>query len=128
MSKIEKADKAKEKRKVGRPRKEINYTQLDELCRIQCTGEECANILGMAYEHLDRKLKEDGHGGFVEYFQRKSADGKASLRRRQYLAAVEDGNPTMLVWLGKQWLKQVDKQEVEHTGTVKMVVLDGEED
>ena len=118
---------SEKKSKGGRPRKEINYTQLEELCRIQCTGEECASILGMCYEHLDKRLKEDGHGGFLEYFQQKGADGKASLRRRQYLAAVEDGNPTMLVWLGKQWLKQVDKQEIEHSGAVKLVVLDDEE-
>jgi hypothetical protein len=100
---------------------------LDECCRIHCTGEECAAIQGMTYESLDNHLKDDGHGGFLDYFQVKSADGKRSLRRRQYQAA-DEGNPTMLVWLGKQWLKQVDKQEVEHTGTMKMVVLDDEDE
>jgi hypothetical protein len=30
------------------------------------------------------------------------------LRRAQWKAAVSDGNPTMLVWLGKQLLGQQD--------------------
>ena len=34
----------------------------------------------------------------------------ASLRKRQFDLAM-DGNPTMLVWLGKQYLGQSDKIE-----------------
>jgi hypothetical protein len=34
-----------------------------------------------------------------------------ALRRRQFKAA-DDGNPTMLIWLGKQYLGQADKPEV----------------
>jgi hypothetical protein len=87
---------AAKKNKGGRPRKPIDYKQLDELCKIQCTGEECAAILDMSYDHLDAQLKADGNGGFSDYYKQKSANGKMSLRRRQYKAAVEDGNPTML--------------------------------
>lgn len=36
---------------------------------------------------------------------------KKSLRRWQ-LEAAEKGNPTMLIWLGKQVLKQSDQQQV----------------
>jgi hypothetical protein len=38
-----------------------------------------------------------------------------------------DGNPTMLIWLGKNWLGQTDKQEVAHTGgagVVKVRIVD----
>lgn len=34
--------------------------------------------------------------------------GRMSLRRKQW-QAVENGNTTMLVWLGKQYLRQKDK-------------------
>jgi hypothetical protein len=34
------------------------------------------------------------------------------------LAATEDRNPTMMIWLGKQMLGQDDKQKIEHAGTV----------
>ncbi len=33
-----------------------------------------------------------------------------SLRRRQYSAAM-DGNSTMLIWLGKQWLGQKEPEK-----------------
>lgn len=103
--------KIKKERNVGgRPPKPINYEQLDALCEIQCTGEECAAILGVSYEHLNNQLKKDGNTGFLYYFKEKSAGGKMSLRRRQFDHAMT-GNATMLIWLGKQWLGQVDKIE-----------------
>jgi hypothetical protein len=30
--------------------------------------------------------------------------------------AAEAGNPTMLIWLGKQYLGQSDKQDLNHEG------------
>jgi hypothetical protein len=38
--------------------------------------------------------------------------GKASLRRMQFKAA-EDGNVTMLIWLGKQFLGQKDQRHID---------------
>lgn len=99
-----------EKNLGGRPRKEIDYTLLDKLCSIQCTGEETASVLGMSYESLNNKLKEEGHGGFLEYFKKKSATGKMSLRRKQMETALA-GNVGMLIWLGKQYLGQKDRIE-----------------
>lgn len=98
--------KAKKKvNKGGRPKIAIDYQKLDTMCAIQCTGEECAAILDISYEHLNNQLKRDGNGGFLDYFKKKSAGGKMSLRRKQYDLASA-GNPTMLIWLGKQWLGQ----------------------
>ena len=47
---------------------------------------------------------------FSEVFKRKRGKGKISLRRSQFQLAQT--NPTMAIWLGKQWLGQTDKQEV----------------
>ena len=99
-------------RKGGAPRKQIDYKVLDSLCAIQCTGEECAAVLEMDYDTLNAALKRDGNVGFSDYFAKKSANGKASLRRKQFSVANE-GNPTMLIWLGKQWLGQSEKQELD---------------
>lgn len=99
----------------GRPRKEIDYVLLEKLCRILCTGEECASIQGMSYETLNNHLTEEGHGGFLEYNKRFAGEGKASLRRMQWKGA-EAGNTSMLIWLGKQYLDQTDKQDLNHGG------------
>lgn len=118
---------------MARPRKEIDYSILQALCRILCTGEECASILGIDYDTLNRGLKREGHGGFAEYYKRHSAEGKVSLRRMQFQAA-QDGNVTMQIFLGKQCLGQSDKQEIsgrdggpiKHAGTVFVGVESGE--
>lgn len=48
---------------------------------------------------------------FSEVFKRKREKGKVSLRRRQYEIAT-NGNVSMLIWLGKQWLNQTEKPAV----------------
>lgn len=104
-----------DKNKGGRPKKEIDYISLDKLCFFQCTGEECASFIEMSYESLNNKLKEDGHGGFLEYFKKKSGGGKISLRRKQWETAMS-GNVPMQIWLGKQVLNQMDHARQEVTG------------
>ena len=86
---------------MARPCIKIDWKQVDSMCAIHCTGEEQAGILGIDYDTLDRACKREQKCGFAEYFQKKSATGKMSLRRKQYSLAME-GNATMLVWLGKK--------------------------
>ena len=103
-------NKLVDKKIKTKPIKQIDYKKLDAMCAIQCTGEECASILGMDYDTLNAALKRDGNTGFSDYFKIKSATGKMSLRRKQYNLA-ESGNATMLIWLGKQWLGQCEKHD-----------------
>jgi len=103
-----------EKDKGGRPSKSIDYAKLSKMCAIHCTGEECSSILDMDYDTLNRNLIADGHGGFADYFKKHSATGKMSLRRKQFTKAVDEGSVPMLIWLGKQYLGQKDKEEVMH--------------
>jgi len=97
--------------KGGRPRIELDLNTIDKLCAIQCTGEEIASVLSIDYDTLNRRLKQETGFSFTEYFIKKSGSGKASLRRRQFELAA-NGNPTMLVWLGKQYLGQSDKTDI----------------
>lgn len=89
---------------VGRPLKDIDYELLDDYCFIHCTGEEICHLLGIDYDTLNRRLKQEKNKCFTEYYAEKSAGGKKSLRRRQYEMAQD--NPTMAIWVGKNWLKQ----------------------
>ena len=98
--------------KVGRPLKQINKKQFEGLCAIQCTLPEICDILDVTDKTITRWCKDTYGANFSVIFKKKSAKGKASLRRMQYKAA-ENGNGTMLVWLGKQYLGQKDKQEVD---------------
>ena len=110
---------AAERKKTGpkgptKPMSDKEFEQLVNMIRIQCTAEEICDILGMSEDTLGRRIAErgiDGVRNFADLYKKHQGEGKASLRRAQWKAA-QDGNPTMLVWLGKQMLGQKDKQEL----------------
>ena len=97
----------------GAPEIVIDMVALESLVEIQCTAEECANVMGVSVDTIDRRLKQAGYAGFADFYKKRGDKGKTSLRRAQWKAATEDYNPTMLVWLGKQILGQRDRHEVD---------------
>jgi hypothetical protein len=100
---------------AGRPKKKIDYELVEKLAYIQCTQEEISSILGISTRTLQRDKE------FCRIYKNGMDNGKMSLRRLQWKAA-EKGNNTMLVWLGKQYLGQTDKQELAHSGSMDIVV------
>lgn len=95
---------------------DISLETLEALVRVQCTAEECAAALGCSEDTIDRRLKEEGEFGFAEYRKKHLTAGKISLRRAQFKAALK-GNPTMLIWLGKQYLDQTDRTATDLTSS-----------
>lgn len=95
---------------MGRPRKEVDFRMLDELCQIHCTAEEICAILDLDMETLNKRIREQTGRTFKAYFDRASAGGRASLRRKQFEMAL-DGDRMLLMWLGKQVLNQSEKSE-----------------
>lgn len=100
---------------MGRPKKNLTkeqWSSVDYMCMIHCTGEEIAGVLGMDYDTLNRNCKDQKGMYISEYIKQHQNGGKMSLRRAQWKSA-ENGNVTMQIWLGKQWLGQKEQQEVE---------------
>jgi hypothetical protein len=95
-----------------------DYEKLVAMIRIQCTQEEICGVFGMSVDTLNRRIAERGYENFAGLYKKHSDEGKASLRRSQWKKA-QDGNATMLIWLGKQMLGQRDKQDVQHSGELK---------
>jgi hypothetical protein len=91
-----------------------DWEQLDAMAQVLCTGEEMAAILGVSYDTLTRRVEEKHGVTFAEWYKKHAEGGRASLRRSQYKAAVENLNPTMLIWLGKQYLGQTDNVDMTH--------------
>lgn len=100
---------------MGRRKKgmevKIDWVQMDKLCALQCTKREIASWFVCSGDALERAFRAKGTT-YTEYFTEKSAAGLISLRRLQYQKA-EKGNPALLIWLGKQWLGQSDKKQIE---------------
>ena len=101
-------------KKKGRPEIEFNLEELEKLARLQCTQEEIASFFGCSIDTIQRRMKDDEE--FCGAYKKGVDEGKMSLRRAQFKAAL-GGNVTMQIWLGKQYLGQSDKQEVDSAVT-----------
>ncbi len=73
------------------------------LAGIGCTLDEISRVMLIPITTLRRRLGAE--------LERGKAKLCMSLRRRQ-LAVARKGNVSMLIWLGKQYLGQTDRQEV----------------
>ena len=100
----------------GRPRKEIDKKLFEELCNIHCTEEEITQILNVAPDTLIDWCKRTYGETFSKAYKRLSAGGKMSLRRSQF--RIAETNPTMAIWLGKQYLGQKDISEDTNSAQV----------
>ncbi|MDD5851590.1 MAG: hypothetical protein PUC87_05505 [Galactobacillus timonensis] len=96
---------------MARPRKEIDKEQFEKLCALQCTEEEIAGWFSVSPDTIDRFCKRTYKERFAAVFDKKRAPGKISIRRAQFRLAEK--NATMAIWLGKQYLGQRDRYEVE---------------
>jgi hypothetical protein len=95
---------SKSLRPVGRPRKNIDLRMLTDLMAEGYSVAGAAEVLGCSKNTL---LNER----FVEAIQVGRDRRDSKLLRAQFKLAMQ-GNVTMLIWLGKQWLGQSDKTEV----------------
>ena len=86
----------------------IDMEELEKLCAMQATDEEIAAWFGVAARTIERRRQDPA---FAEVMERGRAKGRLTMRRAQ-MKLLEQGNATMGVWLGKQYLGQSD--EIKH--------------
>lgn len=100
---------------TGRPEANINWKEVEELLICGCPGSEIADQFGIHQNTLyDRCLKDHGIN-FSEFSSRSQAKGNGLLRKVQFLKALgktQEGDNTLLIWLGKVRLKQKEEQNV----------------
>ncbi len=98
--------------KMGRPVKEINWSEFEKLCALQCTLSEIAAWFCCSEDTIERRVEEEYGQTFAEVFSQKKKFGRISLRRTMFQKAQE-GNATLLIWLSKQHLGMKEKTEIE---------------
>jgi hypothetical protein len=99
---------------AGRPERKFTPEQRKEvetLARKGCKTLTISSITGIPETTLRRQ--------FGEVMTKQRALHKMDIRDAQN-GLLEDGNPTMAIWLGKQQLEQTDKSVVEQTMNLKM--------
>lgn len=103
-----------EQSKVGRPLIELPQDQFESLCKLIPTLPEAAGFFKVSEDTIERWCVRTYGVNFAEVLKRFSAETRVSLRRKQLSKALEDGDRTLLIWLGKQLLGQ--KEKIEHSG------------
>jgi len=104
---------------MARPRLEIDTDLVEKLAVIHCTNVEIAAVVGCGEATIRRR--------FGELVAKGREQGKMILRRKQYEAAM-GGNITMMIWLGKQILRQSDKAEIKQESHQIVIMHDDEPD
>lgn len=93
----------------GRPLAVINWELAEKLAYIQCTAVEIASTLGIDDETLTNACKREKKLSFSQWYKKASEHGKSSLRRSMWkMATKENPNPTMAIWLSKNYLGMKD--------------------
>jgi len=95
---------------AGRPKINIDWSKVDKYLQAQCNGIGIAGLLGISKDTLYDKCLEDNKTLFSDYSAIKKGEGKELLRAKQFTTAME-GNVTMQIWLGKQYLDQKDRTD-----------------
>lgn len=101
-------------KREGRPPIPVNWEMLEKLCAIHCTSEEIESIMGIDIVTLTDYIRRKYKITFRGYFAKHSATGKMSLRRAQYVKAVQHMDTGMLKHLGAQWLGQKDRVDLSN--------------
>jgi hypothetical protein len=99
----------------ARPEKPIDWSVVEELLEAGCSGVQIAAQLRIHYETLyDRAVKKFGVS-WTQYSEDRRTKGDNDLLTCQHKKALT-GDNMMLIWLGKNRLKQRDTpQEIEIT-------------
>jgi hypothetical protein len=103
---------------MPRKKKELEEMEFDgwdqlEVLAVWGSAEFCSQKLGISPDSLDRRLRERYGHGFAEYKHKIQEPLRINLMKKQYDVAMS-GNTALLIWLGKQYLKQSDKVETKN--------------
>jgi hypothetical protein len=105
---------------MSRPEKPINWKLVDDLLIAGCLGTEIAPHFDIHPTNFYIRVEQEYGMSFTAYSAEKRQKGDSILRAKQFEKATK-GDNTMLVWLGKNRLKQAETPvEVSiDTGTMK---------
>lgn len=98
------------RRPVGNPLKPIDWNIVEAKVIGGSNGVQIAGAIGIHPDTLYQRCELKFGMNWSAYFMQKRAKGEDALHQSQFKKAL-NGNPTMLIWLGKQRLGQKETQE-----------------
>jgi len=127
-----KLDEVKKLIRAGRPALNVDWDKVYKFAKIHATPEEISWVMGYEVKSLIQRPE------FSTVYRKGWEGGKMSLRRRQFQAALgtapytdKNGNKregrapsvSMMIWLGKQILRQSDKMIIGQDDDNPITVL-----
>ena len=111
----------KAKKPTGRPRIELDPKQAKIFGYFRATYDTMAEQIGC---HVDtiRAAMQDEDSEFSKAYKKGFSSMKMKLSEAQVKTAIEEHNPTLLVWLGKQYLGQKDIPDSETSQDVTIIL------
>ena len=114
---------------MGRPRRKFDLEKVTVMASIGASPYEMASYFDCSTRVIQQRMTEDEEdpvkGDFLRAYKKGFGEVKRSLRRCQIETAL-NGNPALLIWLGKNLLDQTDKidskQEISSKSEVKMEI------
>ena len=95
----------------GRPKKDIDWTEFEKLCHLQCSIREICEWFHITDKTLQRRCKEQYGETFSLVFEKKRIGGLISLRRN--LFKQSEKGAAVAIFLAKNFLGMSDKYETE---------------
>lgn len=96
-------------KRTGRPKLELDEDQILKLAQCGMTDLEMCDLLEISKDTLQR---------FRPIIQKGRSNLSQSIKRTQLEVALKEKDRTMLIWVGKQYANQKDKQDLEHSGEI----------
>ena len=109
-------------RAFGKPPAEIDQRQFEKLCGMQATQREIMAWFDVTDKTLNHWCWRTYGESFLDVYDTKREAGKISLRRNQW--RLSEHNPTMAIWLGKQYLDQHDERDLRWQGSATVQIID----
>jgi len=116
---------------MGRKAAEIDFNIVDTALFYGATLNQLVFLLSkkgtdVSIKTIQRIIEREKGMTFGEYREYHRGGAKFKLFQKQFEVAMS-GNPSMLIWLGKQMLNQTDRNELNlDAGKIEITISDNE--
>ena len=99
----------------------IDFKELERLCYMQCSELEIAQWFHCSIDTIASRIREQFNVSFPEYFEKHRVGGLIGLRHN--MLKLSEKNPSMAIFLAKNWLGMSDSHAVEFPEGKNEIIL-----
>lgn len=109
------------KKRTKNSKIQLDWATIDGILQFAATKKQCAAILEVSEDTIDRRIKEQKKMTFEDYKETKLGITKIKLQQKAIKMGL-DGNPAMLIFCLKNLCGWSDKNEETHTSKIEIKI------